>query len=56
MWTLIPGDWRVKPAEWLIQRMNPIAGHARSELPPATGYGSGLTATFFACMTAITGI
>jgi len=43
MWTLIPGDWRVKPAEWLIQRMNPIAGHARSELPPATGYGSGLT-------------
>ncbi len=28
MWTLIPGDWREKPAEWLIQRMRPIAQHA----------------------------
>jgi peptidoglycan-N-acetylglucosamine deacetylase len=43
MWTLIPGDWRVKPAEWLIKRMNPIAGHARKKLPPRTGYGGGLT-------------
>jgi peptidoglycan-N-acetylglucosamine deacetylase len=30
MWTLIPGDWREKPAEWLIQRMQPIAAHAQS--------------------------
>jgi len=29
MWTLIPGDWLVKPAEWLIARMKPIAAHAR---------------------------
>ena len=29
MWTLIPGDWRVKPADWLIERMKPIAAHAQ---------------------------
>ena len=29
MWTLIPGDWRERPAEWLISRMQPIAEHAR---------------------------
>ena len=29
MWTLIPGDWRDKPAEWLISRMQPIASHAQ---------------------------
>lgn len=28
MWTLIPGDWRGRSAEWLIERMNPIANHA----------------------------
>jgi peptidoglycan/xylan/chitin deacetylase (PgdA/CDA1 family) len=39
MWTLIPGDWRVKPAEWLIRRMNPIAEHARKTLAPVSGYG-----------------
>jgi peptidoglycan/xylan/chitin deacetylase (PgdA/CDA1 family) len=43
MWTLIPGDWRAKPTEWLINRMNPIAEHARRKLPPGTGYGGGLT-------------
>ncbi len=25
MWTQLPGDWRGKPAEWLIPRMEPIA-------------------------------
>lgn len=30
MWTLIPGDWRVKPLQWLIQRMGPIAAHAEA--------------------------
>jgi peptidoglycan-N-acetylglucosamine deacetylase len=30
MWTLIPGDWRAKPAEWLIERMKPVAAHAQS--------------------------
>jgi len=29
MWTLIPGDWREKPADWLIERMKPIAAHAQ---------------------------
>ena len=43
MWTRIPGDWRVKPSEWLIRRMNPIAENARKKLPPNTGYGGGLT-------------
>ena len=34
MWTLIPGDWLKRPAEWLIRRMAPIAKHAeRSGLP-----------------------
>ena len=28
MWTLIPGDWQPKPAEWLIRRMQPIADRA----------------------------
>jgi peptidoglycan/xylan/chitin deacetylase (PgdA/CDA1 family) len=32
MWSLIPGDWRVKPAEWLIERMKPIAAHAQEKL------------------------
>ena len=43
MWTLIPGDWRVKPAEWLIKRMNPIAEHARRKLVPGTGKDGGQT-------------
>ena len=29
MWTLIPGDWQEKPAEWLISRMQPIARNAQ---------------------------
>jgi peptidoglycan/xylan/chitin deacetylase (PgdA/CDA1 family) len=29
MWTLLPGDWREKPAEWLIARMQPIADRAK---------------------------
>ncbi len=29
MWTLLPGDWQEKPAEWLIPRMQPIADHAQ---------------------------
>jgi len=32
MWTLIPGDWREKPAEWLIPRMQPIADRAQRSL------------------------
>ncbi len=27
-WTLLPGDWRAKPADWLIPRMQPIADRA----------------------------
>lgn len=29
MWTLIPGDWKEKPIEWLIGRMQPIGANAR---------------------------
>jgi peptidoglycan/xylan/chitin deacetylase (PgdA/CDA1 family) len=29
MWTLIPGDWREKTAEWLIRRIAPIEKRAR---------------------------
>lgn len=32
MWTLIPGDWQEKPAEWLIPRMQPIADHTQRSL------------------------
>jgi peptidoglycan/xylan/chitin deacetylase (PgdA/CDA1 family) len=28
LWTVLPGDWRVKPASWLIERMEPIAKRA----------------------------
>jgi len=37
MWSLIPGDWRPKPAEWLIERMTPIAERAQGL--PAKGKG-----------------
>jgi peptidoglycan-N-acetylglucosamine deacetylase len=43
MWTLMPGDWRDKSPEWLIERMQPIAAHARKKLPAGTGYGGGLS-------------
>lgn len=41
MWTLIPGDWHVRPPERLIRNMNPIAEHARKKVPMGTGYGGG---------------
>jgi peptidoglycan/xylan/chitin deacetylase (PgdA/CDA1 family) len=31
LWTLLPGDWRVKPADWLIERLKPIAARAQSK-------------------------
>ena len=39
MWTRIPGDWRPKPAEWLIRRTRPIADRAQRDLknPSAPG-------------------
>ena len=44
MWTLIPGDWKKKPAEWLIPRLQPIADHAERTMrngsnPVAVGTG-----------------
>ena len=42
MWTLIPGDWLERPAEWLIRRMQPIARHAeRNATDEAGARGSG---------------
>ncbi len=35
MWTRIPGDWRVKPAEWLIERLKPVTETAQAEIPKA---------------------
>jgi len=32
MWSLLPGDWRKKPSDWLITRMQLIADHARHDL------------------------
>lgn len=34
MWSLLPGDWRPKPADWLVARMQPIAARARQNLSP----------------------
>ncbi len=31
-WTLLPGDWKEKPVEWLIPRLQPIADHAQRNL------------------------
>jgi len=44
MWTLLPGDWREKPAEWLISRLQPIADRAQRNQgngsnPAAAGTG-----------------
>jgi peptidoglycan/xylan/chitin deacetylase (PgdA/CDA1 family) len=44
MWTLLPGDWRGKPAEWLIPRMQPVADRAKRSMgdgvsPAAGGTG-----------------
>jgi peptidoglycan/xylan/chitin deacetylase (PgdA/CDA1 family) len=33
MWTLLPGDWRAKPLEWLNARLQPIADHAAQSSP-----------------------
>jgi peptidoglycan/xylan/chitin deacetylase (PgdA/CDA1 family) len=30
MWTLLPGDWRAKSDEWLIDRITPIADRAQA--------------------------
>ena len=32
MWTLLPGDWKEKPVEWLIRRLQPIADNAKRNL------------------------
>jgi peptidoglycan/xylan/chitin deacetylase (PgdA/CDA1 family) len=41
MWTQLPGDWRGKPAEWLIPRMEPIAERAQN---PHVAKGKSATA------------
>jgi peptidoglycan-N-acetylglucosamine deacetylase len=30
MWTLIPGDWKPRTQEWLIERLKPISEHAKA--------------------------
>ncbi len=43
MWTLLPGDWQEKSAEWLIQRMHPIAD--RAQRSPGNGSQSAAAGT-----------
>jgi peptidoglycan/xylan/chitin deacetylase (PgdA/CDA1 family) len=33
LWTQLPGDWHVKPPEWLIERMKPVAAAAQENNP-----------------------
>lgn len=35
MWTSLPGDWRAKSAEWLIERLKPVATGAQSGIAQA---------------------
>jgi peptidoglycan-N-acetylglucosamine deacetylase len=37
MWTLLPGDWRDKPAEWLTTRMQRIARNAQNAARRTSG-------------------
>jgi len=39
-WSLIPGDWRRKSANWLIERMKPIAARAQAHIPKAKTGGA----------------
>ena len=44
MWTLLPGDWKERPLEWLIPRLQPIAARSQRNLgsaskPAAAGTG-----------------
>ncbi len=32
MWTLLPGDWKERPLDWVILRMQPIADNAKRNL------------------------
>jgi peptidoglycan/xylan/chitin deacetylase (PgdA/CDA1 family) len=41
MWTLMPGDWRDKPVEWLIPRMQPIADHVLKSSKSISKSGGG---------------
>jgi peptidoglycan/xylan/chitin deacetylase (PgdA/CDA1 family) len=45
MWTQIAGDWREKPAEWLIPRMQPIAQHAQESLGNGSNASAGGSVT-----------
>ncbi len=40
MWTLLPGDWRAKPVEWLNSRLQPIADHAAQNSPRSDAAGN----------------
>lgn len=37
MWTLLPGDWKARSAEWLAERMRPIAQRAESPARQSSG-------------------
>jgi peptidoglycan-N-acetylglucosamine deacetylase len=37
LWTILAGDWRPQPVDWLISRLQPIAQHAQTNLTGAKG-------------------
>lgn len=37
MWTLLPGDWYERPVEWLIPRLQSIAGNAENKVRRKAG-------------------
>ncbi len=41
MWTLLPGDWREKPGEWLIPRLQPIADRVVKSVKSNSRSGGG---------------
>lgn len=43
MWTVIPGDWKEKPLDWLISRMQPIAQHAQQSLAKSSNPAASTT-------------
>jgi len=45
MWTLLPGDWKEKPVEWLISRLQPIADHAKQNLGSGSNTNANAGAT-----------
>jgi peptidoglycan-N-acetylglucosamine deacetylase len=42
-WTLLPGDWKEKPLDWLILRLQPIARRAKRNLQSGSNVSAAAT-------------